>query len=153
MFRNNILAKNILKLQVLKLFTANPYQINNITMRPLGLRSLALILTLPLLFTTQLSFSQEEKCGFDEYHAKLLKEDANYRESLEEYAASYVKAVKKGTIRSERKGNVVTIPIVFHVIHLGEAEGVETNISLEQIQSCVDGMNIQYRNKNPDGTP
>lgn len=146
------MAKNILKLQVLKLFNARTPQINYIIMRPLSFRSLALLLTLSLFFS-HLTFSQDEKCGFDDYHAKMLKEDAQYSQSLKEYTASYLKAVRKGEITPETKGNVITIPIVFHVIHLGEAEGVETNISLEQIQSSVDGMNIQYRNTNPDGTP
>ncbi len=40
---------------------------------------------------------------------------------------------------------VLTIPIVVHVVHLGEAIGVETNISDEQILSMVDNLNHRFR--------
>jgi hypothetical protein len=37
------------------------------------------------------------------------------------------------------------LPIVVHVVHLGEAIGVETNISDEQILSMVDNLNHRFR--------
>ena len=40
---------------------------------------------------------------------------------------------------------VLTIPLVVHVVHLGEAIGVETNISDEQILSMVDNLNHRFR--------
>ena len=40
---------------------------------------------------------------------------------------------------------VLTIPIIVHVVHLGEAIGVETNISDEQILSMVDNLNHRFR--------
>ena len=40
---------------------------------------------------------------------------------------------------------VLTIPIVVHVVHLGEGIGVETNISDEQILSMVDNLNHRFR--------
>lgn len=40
---------------------------------------------------------------------------------------------------------ILTIPIVVHVVHLGEAIGVETNISDEQILSMVDNLNHRFR--------
>lgn len=40
---------------------------------------------------------------------------------------------------------VLTIPVVFHVLHLGEAVGVETNISDEQILSCIENLNHRFR--------
>jgi len=40
---------------------------------------------------------------------------------------------------------VLTIPVVFHVIHLGEAIGEGTNISDEQILSCIDNLNHRFR--------
>lgn len=38
------------------------------------------------------------------------------------------------------------IPCVVHVIHLGEAVGVGSNISDEQIQGALDGLNDRYAN-------
>ena len=40
---------------------------------------------------------------------------------------------------------VLTIPIVFHILHLGEPIGEGTNISDEQILSCVENLNHRYR--------
>ena len=40
---------------------------------------------------------------------------------------------------------VLTIPIVFHIVHLGEAVGEGTNISDEQILSCVENLNHRFR--------
>lgn len=46
---------------------------------------------------------------------------------------------------------VVTIPVIVHVIHNGEAEGTGMNISQAQIQSQIDVLNEDYRKK--PGTP
>ena len=40
---------------------------------------------------------------------------------------------------------VLTIPIVFHILHLGEAVGEVTNISDERILSCVENLNHRFR--------
>jgi len=40
---------------------------------------------------------------------------------------------------------VLTIPLVFHVVHLGEMVGEGTNISDAQIQSCVTALNEDFR--------
>lgn len=40
---------------------------------------------------------------------------------------------------------VITIPLVFHVVHLGETIGEGTNISDEQLQSAVVALNEDFR--------
>ena len=40
---------------------------------------------------------------------------------------------------------VLTIPVVFHILHLGEVVGEETNISDEQIFSCIENLNHRFR--------
>ena len=40
---------------------------------------------------------------------------------------------------------VLTIPVVFHIIHLGEPVGEGTNISDEQILSCIENLNHRFR--------
>ena len=40
---------------------------------------------------------------------------------------------------------VLTIPVVFHILHLGEAVGEVTNISDEQILSCIENLNHRFR--------
>lgn len=45
---------------------------------------------------------------------------------------------------------VITIPVVVHVIHKGEALGTGTNISVAQIQSQIDVLNQDFRRLNTD---
>lgn len=45
---------------------------------------------------------------------------------------------------------VITIPVVVHVIHSGEAIGTGTNISNAQIQSQIDVLNEDFRRLNQD---
>jgi len=42
---------------------------------------------------------------------------------------------------------VLTIPVVFHILHLGEAVGEVTNISDERILSCVENLNHRLKRK------
>lgn len=44
-----------------------------------------------------------------------------------------------------------TLPVVVHVVHNGEAVGKGANISQAQIQSQLDVLNEDYRNRNADG--
>lgn len=46
---------------------------------------------------------------------------------------------------------VYTIPVVFHVIHEGEALGTLTNISDAQIMSAIDALNRDFRRTSADG--
>lgn len=96
--------------------------------------------------------AQEEPCDFENYHTRLLSEDENYRRNIELMEKMYRKKVLTGHFHNYPKNEVITIPIVFHVIHNGEPVGEGYNISDEQIFSSMDGMNIQYRNLNPDGS-
>lgn len=40
---------------------------------------------------------------------------------------------------------VITIPVVIHILHLGEAIGEGTNISNEQAESCIRNLNERFR--------
>ena len=40
---------------------------------------------------------------------------------------------------------VLTIPVVFHILHLGEAVGEVTNISDERILGCIENLNHRFR--------
>ena len=47
--------------------------------------------------------------------------------------------------RTRSSNDVYTIPVVVHVLHLGESVGVGTNISDAQIQSAITNLNDVYR--------
>lgn len=52
---------------------------------------------------------------------------------------------------SANRGTVYRIPVVFHVIHKGEAVGSGTNVSDAQLMSAIDALNRDYRRTSADG--
>ena len=95
--------------------------------------------TFKLLFFTVLTllntniFSQEQ-CGTDELIIRnpFLMERYNSR-------VACAPEVDLDTAQ------VLTIPVVFHILHLGEAVGEGTNISDEQVLSCIENLNHRFR--------
>ncbi len=73
-------------------------------------------------------------------------------DDFEESIQQRMKEIRAKEIASGRtQGLVVTIPIVVHVIHNGEAVGSGMNLSKAQIQSQIDVLNEDFRRKS--GTP
>lgn len=94
-----------------------------------------------LFLISSLSYAQNEKgCGFIYAQDKLRKFSPDYDAKLKQIEnMSSVTANKTAAV-------TVTIPIVFHVLHLNGSE----NISDAQIQSAVDVLNIDFRKLNSD---
>jgi hypothetical protein len=92
-----------------------------------------------LLFTTLslliclFTFSQEE-CGTDE----ILRRNPFLQELNTNRNGCYPE-INLDTAQ------VLTLPVVFHIIHLGETIGDGTNISNEQIMSSIDNLNHRFR--------
>jgi len=53
--------------------------------------------------------------------------------------------IEKTKSNKSQNGGIVTIPVVVHVIHSGQAYGVGSNITDEQVQSQITVMNNDYR--------
>ncbi len=113
---------------------------------------------LGILFAASISLpavaqNHAEPCGFDHKHQEALAADPSFAARVQSFNKEYAKYVTSQTPRrSGEKANLVTVPIVFHVIHKGEPVGQGSNITEEQILSSMDGLNIQFRNQNPDGS-
>jgi hypothetical protein len=90
--------------------------------------------------------SYAQTCGFDIERAQL-RQDPSYIQ-LEKVAEQRIQeAIEKRSL-SKRSGapiEVLTIPVVIHVLHLGEAVGTGINISDAQIQSSINNLNDFYR--------
>ena len=91
-----------------------------------------LIFTVLTLLSTNI-FSQDQ-CGTDELIIRnpFLMERYNSR-------VACAPEVDLDTAQ------VLTIPVVFHILHLGEAVGEGTNISDEQVLSCIENLNHRFR--------
>jgi len=88
-------------------------------------------------------------CGTDELVQKwiaenpaLLQQLSNEREQLRSFI--------NNELDKDSRGVVFTIPVVFHVIHQGQAIGTSTNISDAQIFSQIEVLNQCFRKQNTD---
>lgn len=53
--------------------------------------------------------------------------------------------IENAKSNKSQNGGIITIPVVVHVIHSGQAYGVGSNITDEQVQSQITVMNNDYR--------
>ncbi len=95
----------------------------------------------------------QERCGTVAYD-KMLHGDpsTNNREAkFEEWVRNKIIANGTRTLQNNRlQSATYTIPVVVHVIHNGEAYGVGTNISDDQIKSQIQVLNEDYKRSNSD---
>ncbi len=110
----------------------------------------ALLLT-STLFAQQSSLQLIEPCGFDPLFDFQLKNEPGFKDHVESMEAQMYEVINRAK-KDHKAGTILTIPIVFHVIHLGEAVGTGTNISDAQVESAVRGLNVFYRNNVNWGT-
>ena len=89
----------------------------------------------------------QQSCGFDTQRERQLQ-DPNFI-ALEKAAEKRIQKAIKNKDFSKMAGTVLTIPVVIHVLHLGEAVGTGSNISDAQIQSSIDNLNDYYRGQIP----
>jgi surface protein len=84
-------------------------------------------------------------CGFDHSLEQELEKNPKFKEAIKERNQMWLRkqATASGTERMVVP--VYTIPIVFHIIHAGEAVGVGSNISNAQINAALAYMNGCFR--------
>ncbi|PQA92260.1 Por secretion system C-terminal sorting domain-containing protein [Chryseobacterium piscicola] len=87
-----------------------------------------------------------ERCSSTEYEAFLQKHFPG-RMTADQFEAWLAPLVEKERNNSNKSqnGNIVTIPVVVHVIHAGQAYGAAPNIVDEQVQSQITVMNNDFR--------
>lgn len=107
--------------------------------------------TILALFYLVLSYSalaQSEKCGTVLFNHKQGKDEES-KVAFEQWMSQKLK--ERGDSPFKRVEEAVyTIPVVVHIIHRGEQEGVGTNIPYEQVLDQIRILNEDYRRQNPD---
>ena len=83
------------------------------------------------------------KCYTDEMDAQMHADhpSAETKAEFEEWMQQAIEVAKQNKVI----GGVYQIPVVFHVIHSGEAIGSGTNVSQAAIQSQIDVLNEDFR--------
>ena len=92
-------------------------------------------------------------CQYDEIKAELYANPA-IKQQAELQEKQLQKAIRKMELQQAQgtyKADVYTIPVVFHVLHIGEAVGVGNNIPTDQIESAIEALNRDYRRTAADG--
>ena len=104
-----------------------------------------------------------KNCGTTEYEKHLEENNPKRasKEQFEQWLAPKVAKAKANRIKKDGNGTneIVTIPVVFHIIHNGDAVGENENLSEARILSQIQVLNEDYRkaantpgfNENPVG--
>ncbi len=118
----------------------------------MNIKSLAIF---ALLFSSASLFAQKTvdpsntRVGESKEYCIQHKKLAELAQTHPELYAQYLEERSKDSETapsSEKSGIVYTFPVVIHVLHQNGPE----NISMEQIQSAIDVLNVDYRLLNPD---
>lgn len=95
----------------------------------------------------KISPSGHIRCATDEYE-KFLREKDPKRKTTEQFEAEIAPIVERyrnPLENTSQSGGIIYIPVVVHVIHNGDAYGVNENITDEQVESQITVMNQDYR--------
>jgi|GEM_PF-1332536 len=103
-----------------------------------------LLISLVVVFANNSINAQNGFCLFDELHTSMLA-DPLFEEQMEINEELIHGLIEQGQ-QSIMNGTVYTIPLVFHVIHLGEPVGVGSNISDSQLLQALSDLNNEFRN-------
>jgi hypothetical protein len=111
-------------------------------------KNILLIFTIAAL---QISFAQQaEKCANTLKHKEYLKANPEAKTTFNQIENQLQKIIQKGyTKRSTNQ--IYLVPLVIHVMHLGEEVGVGSNISDAQIVSGITQLNNAFRNVSGQG--
>lgn len=104
------------------------------------------LLLIVLISVFGISYTHAQ-CGFDASKNKMMQ-DPEYAEKIKAFESKIQHFISSGKSQN-KSASTFTIPVVVHVLHLGEAVGSGTNISDAQIQSGIDRLNIVYRGLDP----
>ena len=87
------------------------------------------------------------RCAATEYeeHQRELNPKMETREAFEQWMAQKIKEQKNNQQIYSETGGIIYIPVVVHVIHNGDAYGVNENITDEQVQSQMTVMTQDFR--------
>lgn len=92
---------------------------------------------------TELFAQNTGSCASDDKNNALLETDPVFHRSFMYMEQRLMQ--QQGLNPDQRTNDIYTLPVVVHVIHNGEAYGVGTNITDEQIVSAIDAMNEDFR--------
>ena len=97
--------------------------------------------------------SLTSQCSYDIIQDKIYQDPRAKAEAeaMEKALQKRIRKIEADKANGTYKATVHTIPVVFHVLHLGESVGTGNNIPEEQLESAIEGMNRDFRRTAADG--
>lgn len=126
-------------------------------MRKLGIVIITLV---QILMNYSDAFAQD--CGSDELHQQMMRTSPEYKaeiEALDKFIYQMLyhpdQLQNNPLLRVDKceQGRIYTIPVVVHVIHLGEAVGSGSNISDQRIKDALKSAADRFLNASPQSVP
>src|SRR5687768_6379597 len=116
-------------------------------------RRLALLYFI-FIFQVPLVFAQTEQCA-TMYADSILRSKVPGTPTLIDFEGWLQLKMNEPSNAANQRGAIVTIPVIVHVIHDGDALGAGQNISEAQVLSQIDVLNEDFRrlNANAVNTP
>ena len=99
------------------------------------------------------SIQNERNCGTDYLHQQMMQNSDDYAQQFEKTMLDIEELITIARANQESgmvDGEVITIPVVFHVVHTGEPVGTYPNLSEQQILDQITQLNLDFRATNPD---
>jgi hypothetical protein len=108
-----------------------------------------------LLFAAAISSAlslnaQTQRCGSDAAQRDLIAAHPEMAAQIAALRAGTSQIANETPISNRFPQAILTIPVVFHVIHSGEAVGSGRNLSLTRLQSQLQTLNLDYSKTNAD---
>lgn len=100
-----------------------------------------------LLCTSIFTASAQERCGVNEHY---FESRSHYSQDFEKWLKKVQNQSKLQAKSSTEINQVLTIPVVFHIVHKGEALGIGTNINESRILQQLVSLNEDFRRQNAD---
>lgn len=95
--------------------------------------------------------AQQDQCGFTELHERDMATDSVFQRSWFNLEKKLRQMEQQPELRSDE---ILTIPVVVHVMHTGQSYGAGANIPDEQVFSAITALNEDFRKQsgtNGDG--
>lgn len=105
-----------------------------------------ILLPILLLCINSLIAQDYHKCGLHLQTERLSDKNPDYDIEIEEYA----RQIANMSENTSRTADILTVPVVVHIIHSGQTEGSGQNISDNRVRSQIEALNRDYRKMNSD---
>ncbi|MCC6186316.1 MAG: T9SS type A sorting domain-containing protein [Chitinophagaceae bacterium] len=112
-------------------------------------RKITSILAVLALSATSILAQTHQKCASADLLQAAIKADPSILAKQADLEAKTKAFIKSRTL-AKTTGTVYTIPVVFHIIHNGEAIGTGSNVSDSQVNFQLKRMNEDFRKTNAD---